>query len=343
MRVPGSARAARVSPFAVVVASLLFTALLMSATPASGAGDSGSVAMFDDDGGGGLFTAARPLAPGTPQVACVSVGVLVPKTDDRIELKATQVAGTLIGQLTVTVDIGTGGEMGDCSGFTGSRLWSGRLADLTAGINTGWQPWVVDTRSFRFTVEVDDDATAIGRAATGRFVWGLTRDTPEPTGTDPTGTDPTRTGPTRTGPTGTGPTGTASGPTNTQPSSTPDTTSRSGPGVPVRPDGIDPLDGQGVPGDPPSIPPSSGEAQGADVVLGVPLGAISATAKRATAVALEVVKKPQYPLSALMLAGLFLLLQDMIDRRDPKLAVARMTARDDRLVFPDLFAPRGFS
>jgi hypothetical protein len=37
----------------------------------------------------------------------------------------------------------------------------------------------------------------------------------------------------------------------------------------------------------------------------------------------------------------FLLVQDLIDRRDPKLAVARVTQRDDRLGFPDLFPPAG--
>jgi hypothetical protein len=38
---------------------------------------------------------------------------------------------------------------------------------------------------------------------------------------------------------------------------------------------------------------------------------------------------------------LFLLVQDLIDRRDPKLAVARVTQRDDRVPFPDLFPPGG--
>jgi hypothetical protein len=41
------------------------------------------------------------------------------------------------------------------------------------------------------------------------------------------------------------------------------------------------------------------------------------------------------------LVGIFLLVQDLIDRRDPKLAAARVTSRDESLLFPDLFPPGG--
>jgi hypothetical protein len=78
-----------------------------------------------------------------------------------------------------------------------------------------------------------------------------------------------------------------------------------------------------------------------DVVLGLPLPALREAARRVGEVAMAVAQQPQYPLSALILAGLFLLTQDLIDRRDPKLARARVTRRDDHLPFPDLFPPRG--
>jgi hypothetical protein len=79
----------------------------------------------------------------------------------------------------------------------------------------------------------------------------------------------------------------------------------------------------------------------ADVVLGLPLPALGETARRVSATAMTIAREPQYPLSALGLVGLFLLIQDLIDRRDPKLAAARATRREGSLEFPDLFGPPG--
>jgi hypothetical protein len=79
----------------------------------------------------------------------------------------------------------------------------------------------------------------------------------------------------------------------------------------------------------------------ADVVLGVPLTVVRETARRVSEVAMHIAEQPQYPLGVLSLVAVFLLVQDLIDRRDPKLAVARVTGRDSTLRFPDLFPPGG--
>ncbi len=63
------------------------------------------------------------------------------------------------------------------------------------------------------------------------------------------------------------------------------------------------------------------------------------TARRVSEVAMHIAEQPQYPIGVLGLVAVFLLVQDLIDRRDPKLAVARVTGRDSMLVFPDLFPP----
>ena len=81
----------------------------------------------------------------------------------------------------------------------------------------------------------------------------------------------------------------------------------------------------------------------ADVVLGVPLPALQQTARRLGDAALHIAQEPQYPLSVAALVGIFLLVQDLVDRRDPKLAQARVSSRDERLLFPDIFPPGGSS
>ena len=86
-----------------------------------------------------------------------------------------------------------------------------------------------------------------------------------------------------------------------------------------------------------------GASRHADVVLGVPLPALRETARRIGDAALHIAQEPQYPLGVAALVGVFLLVQDLIDRRDPKLAGARVTSRDERLLFPDIFPPGGSS
>jgi hypothetical protein len=71
----------------------------------------------------------------------------------------------------------------------------------------------------------------------------------------------------------------------------------------------------------------------------VSLPVLRETARRVSEVAMTIAEQPQYPIGVLGLVAVFLLVQDLIDRRDPKLAVARVTGRDSMLVFPDLFPP----
>jgi hypothetical protein len=82
------------------------------------------------------------------------------------------------------------------------------------------------------------------------------------------------------------------------------------------------------------------ERRRADVVLGVSLPVLRETARRVSEVAMQIAEQPQYPLGVLALVAVFLLVQDLIDRRDPKLAAARVTGREASVPFPDLFPPR---
>jgi hypothetical protein len=71
----------------------------------------------------------------------------------------------------------------------------------------------------------------------------------------------------------------------------------------------------------------------------VSLPALRETARRLGEVAMHLAEAPQYPIGVVALVAIFLLVQDLIDRRDPKLAMAQVTGRDSLLHFPDLFPP----
>ncbi len=278
--------------------------------------------------------------------------------------------------------------------------WSGRLGDLTPGVVTGWYPGTSSTRTFRFTVQVDDVGAASGTTAGGQFVWQLATAPPAPlpspsespspspsvspspsASPSPTPT-PTKTPtPTDTTPEPTGhPHPTTPPEPTTDPTSQPTASNEPGPGAPTdvsAPTAPDPQVGAGTPtpgtspapaghlpgdgsGEPRRTPSASGAAGGpgspggpggagtagarghhaaADVVLGVSLPALRETARRVSEVAMHLAEAPQYPVGVLALVAVFLLVQDLIDRRDPKLAVARVTGRDSMLRFPDLFPP----
>lgn len=70
-------------------------------------------------------------------------------------------------------------------------------------------------------------------------------------------------------------------------------------------------------------------------MLGPVLGEV--VARRVGQTVAGVVTTPQYPLGALLVALLFVLVQHRLDLLDPKLAQASLSRRDDELFFPDIF------
>ena len=289
------------------------------ASPAQGAEAEGGVSLFDDDGGRALFTAADKLAPGRPLAACVKVGTRTALPGDQVWFAATDVSGPLAERVTVTLESGDGGRFGDCTGFTGSVLFSGTLRALAAasagnGFDTGWDPSTSATRSFRVTVVMDPDLTVQGLTARGDLVWRLYRDVVvDPGGpTDPPTTDTPTTTPTDT------PTGSPTTPPDPSPSVPTGTPTPAG--TTTAP----------APADEPDVALDAGPSF---------LRTAREVAQRATQAAVAVVKSPQYPLAALLVAGIFLLVQDFIDRRDPKLVAAALHDEDDGEDFPDVFLP----
>ena len=288
------------------------------AAPAQGAAAEGGVSLFDDDGGRALFTAADKLAPGRPLSACVKVGSRTALPGDEVWFAATDVSGPLADHVTVTLESGDGGRYGSCAGFSGTTLWTGTLRALAAasagnGLDTGWDPSTADTRTFRVTVVMDPALTVQGLSARGDLVWRLYRDVVvDPGGPTDGPTDTPTDPPTTPTPSPTTATPTTSGPTGTPTLPTPTTTPRD-------------------PGDEPDVSLDPGSPF---------LETVREVAQRATQAAVAVVTSPQYPLAALAVAGLFLLVQDFIDRRDPKLVAAALhDDEEDGEAFPDVFLP----
>ena len=81
--------------------------------------------------------------------------------------------------LDVTVEEGSGGVFGNCTGFTPtSTIFTGTLTSFAAthtNFATGagaWNPAVnPESRTYRFTVTLQDDNAAQGLNATATFTW----------------------------------------------------------------------------------------------------------------------------------------------------------------------------
>ena len=171
---------------AIVVAMLTLALVIVTTSRAAftdtteNAGNSfasGSVIITDDDGGSAMF-AATEMTPGEPVIECITLtysGSLVP-ADVRMYGVS---AGVLATYLDTTVEIGSGGSFGDCTGFTpSSTLYSGTLANFSAthtdwatGLATFTAPANPTTQTLRFTVDVQNDPGAMTQSATATFTW----------------------------------------------------------------------------------------------------------------------------------------------------------------------------
>ena len=138
---------------------------------------SGSVIITDDDGGSAMF-AATAMTPGEPVIECIELtysGSLVP-ADVRMYGVS---AGVLATYLDTTIEIGSGGSFGDCTGFTpSSTLYDDTLANFSAthtdwasGLATFTAPANPTSQTLRFTVDVQNDPLAMTQSATATFTW----------------------------------------------------------------------------------------------------------------------------------------------------------------------------
>jgi len=138
----------------------------------------GTVIITDDDGGSAMFNATA-MAPGSSVTECIVVtysGTLVPAD---VVLYGVSGGTGLDAYLDVTIEEGSGGVFGNCTGFTlNSTPFNNTLANFSAthtnfgnGLG-GWSPAVnPESKTYRITVSLQDNNAAQGLNGTATFTW----------------------------------------------------------------------------------------------------------------------------------------------------------------------------
>lgn len=318
---------------AVVLGIGLLLALGGGELDATQASFSGDVSLTTDTAGAALFH-AEGLAPGRTLSNCVTVTYAGPDTPIEVRLHGASDAGALDEHLTLRVEVGEGGGFGDCAGFAGSERFVGTLATFVDRHGADSEALLVAapsppdaTVTFRFSLLLDDHPSAQGGTSSSAYTWTATPTggTPPVPPADPPADEPPPAEPPVDGP----PTDGAPDPSleavPTEPASGERTTDDPPPAeavAPASPDaGDDRADRDGrptptAPGDGAGL--ASGPAADGNVVA--ELGAD--TWERVVQVVTFVAKRSSYLLLLLLIVLAFLAVQDRIDRKDPKLALA---------------------
>jgi hypothetical protein len=267
------------------------------------------ITLAHDAGASALFRAAN-LAPGTTLTNCVKIQYRSPGLERRVDLHA-EVTGDGAGFLGMAIDVGHGGGYGNCAGFTAdSPAYDGTLAgfadahpDVESAL-TLRRVADIDELTVRFRFSVSTDNAAQGTTADAGFVWTAVEDGPstveEPASPLPSGPPTIPTVPTPAAPSRTP---TAPTPVTTRP----DHGNGGGPAAgPDKP-----------PAEPKDFWHSAGDAiaEAAAVVL--------------AKVVVPVARAGTVGVGMYLLVFVFLAVQNRIDRRDPKLALAPTKRRTD--------------
>lgn len=144
-----------------------------------------AIDLVDNDSGSAMFNSVG-LMPGTNIEKCIDVtynGNIDPLL---VKIYATAApTGTLGTYLNLTVDVGndTADAFGTCTNFGlvggSTNVYTGTLAafagshpDYASGRSTTWDPTGTgQTRTFRFTLSVQDNPAAEGLTSTFGFSW----------------------------------------------------------------------------------------------------------------------------------------------------------------------------
>jgi hypothetical protein len=142
----------------------------------------GTVILTDDDAGSAMFTVTNmsPLATVTECIVVTYSGTMLPSD---VNLYGVSGGTGLDAYLDVTVEEGTGGEFGDCNAFGGFSPTSTIFATNTlnnfatnhTNFTNGVGAWLPaanpESRTYRFTVTLQDNNLAQGLNATATFTW----------------------------------------------------------------------------------------------------------------------------------------------------------------------------
>ena len=349
-RLPRSSRAAAWLVGAALVAHLTAGWVELPVEPA--AASTSAVSLVDDRGGAALFTSTG-LRPGGTETACVALAVTGSAlSTSEVTLSAEVTEDALAPYLYLTVERGTLGDPARCASFTGVPAWSGTLAQLprtaASGIPTGWRPGGPASTTYRVSVTVLDDHRAQGLRAAASFVWALDFEpTPDPTPTpvpppDPVPTPEPTPEPVPTPEPAPEPLPAPEPEPTPTPTPTPTPSAVPTPTPAPQPEPALPSETPGPTPAPAGTDPGGDPPRGTgDVVQAPPLQASPTTVGEVVSAvgetALAVVEDGQFPLALVAVVAGFLAVQGRLDRRDPKLALARVHQElNDFQDFPEL-------
>ncbi|KQS18009.1 MULTISPECIES: hypothetical protein [unclassified Frigoribacterium] len=188
-------RAARLAafigvPVALVVSGVLVSAASYSAFSATTTNPTsnwtaGTVALTDDDANAALFTATN-LKPGSTASNCIKVTSTGSLPSNVVLYGAGGTPGTALGSaLNLTIEQGTGGGFGSCTGFTADATngtaYTGTLAAFGSGrtsFATGVGSWTTtgaasESKVYRITYSLPTGAANTLQSATASigFTW----------------------------------------------------------------------------------------------------------------------------------------------------------------------------
>ncbi len=313
MAAPGATSARRAAPATrrdavlrrvVVAVALLLAAIHLAAVPvhAKDAERSTAVALVDDDGGLAMFD-ERDMAPGTARSACIAVSTTGSAESGReVSLSADISQADLAPYLHVTVDMGTTGGYGDCTAFTGRQVWSGFLADMPPATAAGLPTGWRPAEQDRAVFRITTSVADTDSAQDRSAEASFHWSLPsDGAAVAPKPDDEPRTQP----------------PKVEKPELSPA-------GAPERPDIAERPDIV-------QAPPLEAEPSLAAKVLNAVVGAAKTV--------VGVLKQGHFPIGLLLVIAGFIALQGALDRRDPKLALARV--REEFAEFEDFPARIG--
>jgi hypothetical protein len=293
-----------------VIAALAATAVVALAAPGGqqvAATATGEMALTDDDGGQPMFTVPE-IKPGETVQRCIRLRYSG-ENASRVAL-STEVSGKLATQLRLQVERGTGAGYETCDGFEGTPVYRGTLAEAADQLENA-DVWRADagssTATYRFTISAPPALTLDREVIHPTFAW-VAEAVPTPVEPTPTATvTPPATGPKTV-------THTATAKTTPAPPATPHQTAPKAEAPAKDKPAAQPT------ATPASPAPAKHAAPHADkpTFLGTVAKAVGEAAQRAA-----------FPLALLVAMFLFLLFQNRLDRRDPKLAMAPIHSTPD--------------
>src|SRR4051812_13793216 len=280
-----------------------------------------SASLSDDDDGRPMFDLPA-MPPGASASRCIELTYSGAGRGAAVSMKAAVTGGKIADQLGLRIEHGTGGGFDSCRGFKGTQVFDGTVGDARRlDLEPAWSPGSASEHAtFRLTVTApgDLDATSVAGAS---FTWAVA-DPSNPAPAAQPADMPAATPPTAADTPATSPKNQAGAPRDAKHAHRGATTAPAHPGRPSpAPRHQAPTSGAPAARAHPATQPAPPAHHDTGLA-----GAVKRQLKRvlegARTVAVQGGKRAAIPGALIALLGSFLLIQHLLDRRDPKLALA---------------------